>query len=101
MPSSFKSQMEKDFDNMMSVDEFAVDCYNARTAKTFGVIKTDVFISVDNEGMPLVSNTPIINLPLKYDIKQKDILTIESINFNVYEVQQDGIGGQDVYLKYA
>lgn len=101
MPLNFKDQLDKDFDNMMSVDEFAINCVVTRTAEEFGVIKTDVFIGVDDDGTPMTKDTPIINLPLKYDIVQDDILTIDSVTFNVYEVQQDGIGGQDVYLKYA
>ncbi len=101
MALSFDDLLDADFDNMMSIDEFAISCLNNRTSESFGVIKTDVFIGVDDEGMPITKDTPIINLPLKYDIKQDDILTIDSINFNVYEVQNDGIDGQDVYLKYA
>lgn len=101
MALNFEDQMDKDFDNMMTTIEFAVECLNSRTSVNFGVIKTDVFIGVDDEGMPMTKDMPIINLPLKYDIKQNDILTIDSVSFNVYEVQKDGINGQDVYLKYA
>lgn len=101
MALNFEDQLDKDFGNMMSVNEFAVTCTNSRTSDSFGVIKTDVFIGVDDEGIPLTKDTPIINLPLKFDIKQNDQLIIDSVNFIVYEVQPDGINGQDVYLKDA
>ena len=51
--------------------------------------------------MPITKDTPIINLQLKIDIKQHDMLRIDGIDFLVFEIQKDGIDGQDVYLKYA
>ena len=101
MPLNFDQQLVKDFDNMVNVKEFAINCTVTRTTETFGVIKTDVFIGVDDDGMPISKDTPIINLPLVVDIIQTDELTIDSVVFEVFEIQPDGIGGQDVYLKNA
>tara|TARA_B110000858_G_C17788281_1_gene468370 strand:+ start:994 stop:1296 length:303 start_codon:yes stop_codon:yes gene_type:complete len=99
--SSFKDQIGFDFNTMINTDEFASIVLNLRTNESFGAIKNDAYIGVDNEGMPITKDTPIINLQLKIDIKQHDMLRIDGIDFLVFEIQKDGIDGQDVYLKYA
>lgn len=98
---TFDEQVAKDFDNMVNPKEFAIVMVNLRTSASLNVIKTDVFVGIDEAGMPITKDTPIINLPLKYDIQQQDKLTHGDLTFIVYEVQKDGINGQDVYLKNA
>lgn len=100
MPT-FQEQLELDHDSMVNIDEFATLVVNARTNESFAAIKNNTFISISDEGVPLTKDTPILNLPLKIDIKQNDTLLLEGKNYIVFEVQQDGINGQDVYLKYA
>ena len=101
----FDDLLERDFDTMTSSKEFGVRCLNLRTNKSFSIIITDVFIDISDEGMPITKDNPIINLPIKNQIKQEDKLRItrkgNDFNFIVYQVQKDGIDGQDVYLKNA
>ena len=109
MISSFKDNLELDHLNMLSSDEFGDTCLNARTDLTFNIIKTDSFILVTEEGLPILEDKPMFNTSMKMedengvliptDIKQDDVLTIDSIDFTVRDVRKDGIGGFDVYLK--
>ncbi|MHA1193234.1 MAG: hypothetical protein ACTSP9_13210 [Promethearchaeota archaeon] len=94
---------------MISSNEFGVLCLNTRTTETFNIIKTDAFILITEEGLPIIEDKPMFNTSMKMidsngdiittDIKQDDILTIETKNFKVRDVRKDGIGGSDIYLK--
>lgn len=99
MPSSFNDNLVSDHLNMISSDEFGVSCKNTRTGKTFDIIKTDAFISVTEEGLPIIEDKPMFNTIMSNDIKQEDSLTIDGKTFVVREVRKDGIGGIDIYLK--
>jgi len=109
MVKSFNDILESDHLNMISSNEFGVLCLNTRTAETFNIIKTDAFILVTEEGLPIIEDKPMFNTSLKMidsggllistDIKQNDTLTIESKSFIVRDVRKDGIGGIDIYLK--
>ena len=106
---SFKDTLESDHLNMLSSDEFGDACLNTRTFETFNIIKTDAFIRVTEEGLAIIEDQPMFNTSMKMidsdgvtistDIKQEDVLTIDSKDFKVREVRKDGIGGYDVYLK--
>ena len=107
--SGFKDNLELDHLNMLSSYEFGDACFNARTDLTFNIIKTDAFILVTEEGLPIIEDKPMFNTSMlmedengvlvSTDIKQEDILTIESKDFKVRDVRKDGIGGLDIYLK--
>jgi len=107
--SSFFDILESDHLNMISSNEFGVLCLNTRTTETFNIIKTDAFILITEEGLPIIEDKPMFNTSMKMidsngdiittDIKQDDILTIETKNFKVRDVRKDGIGGFDIYLK--
>lgn len=94
---------------MLSSNEFGILCLNTRTTETFNIIKTDAFILITEEGLPISEDKPMFNTSLKMidsggnlistDIKQDDVLTIESKSFKVRIAQKDGIGGLDIYLK--
>ena len=94
---------------MLSSNEFGILCLNTRTTETFNIIKTDAFILVTEEGLPISEDKPMFNTSMKMidgdgvlidtDIKQDDVLTIESKNFIVRIAKPDGIGGFDIYLK--
>lgn len=94
---------------MLNSNEFGILCLNTRTNETFNIIKTDAFILVTEEGLPISEDKPMFNTSMKMingdgvlistDIKQDDILTIESKTFKVRIAQKDGIGGLDIYLK--
>ena len=109
MPLSFKDILESDHQNMLSPDEFGTLCLNNRTGLTFNIIKTDTFIEITEEGLPIIEDTPMFNTSIKMkdsngviistDIKDDDVLTIESATFIVRKVLKDGIGGLDIYLK--
>ena len=101
MALNFKQQQAKDFSGMLNTSEFAVACLNTRTTLVFGVIFNHAYIGVNDEGLPIVNDTPVINMQDTIDIKINDMLTIESSSYIVFEVRNDGIGGQDVYLKNA
>ena len=106
---NFKDTLETDHLNMLSTDEFAYSCLNNRTGESFSIIKTDAFLSVDDGGLAIVEDKPMFNTSKKMidsnddlvdtDIKQYDTLTIDSVDYIVRDVRQDGIGGLDVYLK--
>lgn len=107
--SGFKDNLELDHLNMLSSDEFGDACLNTRTDLTFNIIKTDSFILVTEEGLAIIEDKPMFNTSMQMedengvliptDIKQDDVLTIDSSDFIVREVRKDGIGGFDVYLK--
>lgn len=106
---SFKDTLNSDHLNMLSSDEFGVSCLNTRTGESFDIIKTDAFILVTEEGLPIIEDKPMFNtsnvmvdsggVTIPTDIKQEDVLTIENKNFKVRDVRKDGIGGLDIYLK--
>jgi len=95
----FDDVIESDHVNMLNSKEFGASCKNTRTDKTFDVIKTDAFILVDEQGLPIIEDQPMFNTSQANDIKQHDELTINAITYKVREVRKDGIGGIDVYLK--
>jgi len=107
--SSFFDILESDHLNMLSSNEFGILCLNTRTTETFNIIKTDAFILVTEEGLPISEDKPMFNTSMKMidgdgdlistDIKQDDVLTIESKSFKVRIAKKDGIGGFDIYLK--
>lgn len=109
MALSFKDTVEFDHLNMLSSDEFGDACLNTRTGLTFNIIKTDAFVMVTSEGIPITEDKPMFNTSLKMmdtngslivtDIKQNDVLTINAKNYTVRETRKDGIGGIDIYLK--
>ena len=106
---TFDDSIESDHLNMLTSKEFGVSCLNTRTGETFDIIKTDAFISVTEEGLPISEDKPMFNTSKKMknsvgvvintDILQDDILTIQGANFRVQDVRNDGIGGFDIYLK--
>ncbi len=98
MPS-FNDTLDSDHLNMLSSNEFGTACLNTRTALTFDIIKTDAFIRVTEEGLPIIEDKPMFNTIMSNDIKQEDVLTIEGKSFKVRDVRKDGIGGIDIYLK--
>lgn len=109
MPIGFDDTIESDHLNMLTSKEFGVSCLNTRTGETFDIIKTDAFISVTEQGLPISEDKPMFNTSKKMidqtgnvidtDILQDDVLTILGANFRVNDVRNDGIGGFDIYLK--
>ena len=109
MLKSFNDTLEADHLNMLNSFEFGVACLNTRTNETFNIIKTDAFVLVTQEGLPITEDKPMFNTSEKMidvngneiatDIKQEDVLTIDSVDFKVRDVRRDGIGGIDIYLK--
>jgi hypothetical protein len=105
----FDDTLENDHLNMLSINEFGTQCFNNRNSQTISVIKTNAFIQMNNEGLPITSETPMFNTSELYldengnksdvDILQDDLLTIESKDYYVFDVRKDGIGGLDIYLK--
>lgn len=106
---SFDDTLESDHLNMITSDEFGVECLNTRTTETFDIIKTDAFVLVTEQGLPIIEDKPMFNTSMKMldqtgtlistDVKQNDVLTIETKSFKVRDVRKDGIGGFDIYLK--
>lgn len=106
---SFDDIIEQDHFSILNTNEFAAECLNNSNSQVFNVIKTDAFISVDGEGLPIVEDVPMFNTSKKYldedgiiqdvEITQFDVLTIEGNNYRVRESRPDGIGGIDIYLK--
>lgn len=96
---AFKDTLVADHENMLNSNEFGVSCLNTRTSLAFDIIKTDAFIMVDEQGIPITEDKPMFNTIDSNDIKQKDILTIDGNSFKVRDVRKDGIGGLDIYLK--
>lgn len=109
MAISFNDTVESDHLNMLTSDEFGTLCENTRTGLTFDIIKTDAFIEINEGGLPIVEDKPMFNTSKKMlntngdiiatDIQPDDTITIESKNFIVREVRNDGIGAFDIYLK--
>ena len=107
--ASFKDNLELDHLKMLNSDEFGDTCLNTRTGLTFNIIKTDAFILVTEEGVPIIEDNPMFNTSINMldsngdliptDIKQEDVLTINAKSFKVRDVRKDGIGGFDIYLK--
>lgn len=107
--AGFKDTLEVDHLNMLSSDEFGDTCLNTRTGLIFNIIKTDAFILVTEEGLPIIEDKPMFNTSLNMldsngdliptDVKQEDVLTINAKSFKVRDVRKDGIGGFDIYLK--
>lgn len=107
--SIFDDTLQSDHLNMLNSNEFGVICLNTRTDETFDIIKTDAFILVDEQGLPIIEDQPMFNTSMQMvdsngvtistDIKQNDVLVIESKSFKVRESRKDGIGGFDIYLK--
>lgn len=105
----FKNSLVADHLGMLSSDEFGDTCLNNRTGETFEIIKTDTFVDIQENGIPIIEEKPMFNTCnvmtnslgniITTDIKQFDTLIIDSINYIVREVKQDGIGGLDIYLK--
>ena len=106
---TFDDALDSDHLNMLNSSEFGSSCLNTRTGKNFDIIKTDAFVLITEEGLPIIEDKPMFNTSMKMidslgaviatDIKQDDVLTIDSKNFIVREVRKDGIGGIDIYLK--
>ena len=106
---NFDDTLENDHLNMLTTNEFGVSCLNTRNSQEFSIIKTEAFIQIDGEGLPITTEKPMFNTSLKFkdandnlidiDIKQDDILAIESKNYLVFDIRKDGIGGIDIYLK--
>ena len=96
---SFNDTLNQDHQNMLSSSEFGISCLNARTSLKFDVIKTDAFILVDEQGLPIIEDKPMFNTIASNDIKQDDRLTIDGIDYIVRDIRKDGIGGIDIYLK--
>ena len=99
MALSFDEMMKADHANMLNASEFGTPCVNTRTGDTFNIIKTDAFVSVSDDGIPITEEKPMFNTLETNDIKQNDILTIGVKNYRVRDVRKDGIGGIDIYLK--
>lgn len=104
----FNDVIENDFLGMLSNKEFAITCINTNNGQVFNIIKTDTFISIEEAGLPLIEDKPMFNTSKKHlfegnlietIIKQHNILTIESKNYIVKDIRNDGIGGFDIYLK--
>lgn len=98
---NFKQQLQNDFNVMLDSNYFGVSCLNTRTNLSFDVIFNDIYTSINDEGLPITENIPMISTKKTNDIKQNDVLTIDNKNYIVFEVQQDGISGLDIRLKYA
>ena len=105
---SFNDSLERDHQSMLNKEEFGSLCLNTRNNQTFVIIKTEAYIQIDSEGLPITSDQPMFNtskkilfnkLYVNLDIKQNDILTISTKNFRVFDIRNDGIGGIDIYLK--
>lgn len=97
----FKQQLQNDFDYMLDSNYFGVRCLNTRTNLNFDAIFNDIYTSINDEGLPITENIPMISTKETNDIRQNDVLTIDNKNYIVFEVQRDGISGLDVRLKYA
>lgn len=106
---SFGDMIEKDHLNMLTNKEFGTQCVNTSNSQTFDIIKTNAFIEITSEGLPIIEDKPMFNTSLKHldengdlidtVIKQNDSLVIESITYFVRDIRLDGIGGMDIYLK--
>jgi len=105
---SFNDSLENDHQSMLNSNEFGTICLNNRSGQTFNIIKTDSFVQIDSEGLPISSEKPMFNTSLKVydndvlvdiDIKQNDTLLIETVTYKVFDIRKDGIGGLDIYLK--
>ena len=99
MALSFNAMMAKDHSNMLNANEFGTPCTNTRTNLSFTIIKTDAFVSISDDGIPITEDNPMFNTLEINDIKQNDILTIDAKSYRVRDVRRDGIGGIDIYLK--
>ena len=109
MPIGFDDTIESDHLNMLTSKEFGVACLNTRTSETFDIIKTDAFVLVNEQGLVDTTEKPMFNTSknminalgtlVPTDIKQYDTLTIDSLNYIVRDIKEDGIGGFDIYLK--
>ena len=99
MALSFDEMMKADHANMLSANEFGTPCTNTRTTLTFNIIKTDAFVSISDDGIPITEEKPMFNTLETNDIKQNDTLTIGLKTYRVRDVRKDGIGGIDIYLK--
>lgn len=104
----FDDSLKNDFQGMLNLKEFAKTCLNNRTLKSFNVIITDGYVLLDAEGLPTMSDKPLITTSryilddgvyIELDIKQDDILTIEGKNYRIFEIRKDGFDGYDIYLK--
>lgn len=99
MATSFNEMMKIDHANMLSSNDFGTPCLNNRTSVIFNIIKTDAFVSISDDGIPITEEKPMFNTLESSDIKQNDILTIDATNYKVRDIRRDGIGGIDIYLK--
>lgn len=100
--------LKNDHLTMLNSKEFGSVCVNSTQNQTLNIIKTDAFVEITSEGLPIIETTPMFNTSLKHlkdgilintVIKQNDILVIDGISYLVREVRNDGIGGIDIYLK--
>lgn len=105
---SFNDLQERDHQSMLNNNEFGSICLNNRSGQTFNIIKTEAYIQIDAEGLPITSEKPMFNTSKKVlvngvyvdlDLLQDDILTIEGIDYRVFDARNDGIDGIDIYLK--
>ena len=106
---SFDDTLGTDHLNMLNSKEFGDVCLNTNNSQTFDIIKTDAFVLVDEGGLPIVEDKPMFNTSLKHKdllgdiidtvIVRFNVLTINSKNYIVRDVRNDGIGGIDIYLK--
>lgn len=106
---TFKDTLENDHLNMITSNEFGEVCINNRNNQVFNVIKTNAYVEISGEGIPISSDKPMFNTSEKFinnigvlealDIKQDDTVTIDSKEFYVFDIRPDGIGGLDIYLK--
>ena len=99
MALSFDEMIANDHEMMMNVNEFGISCTNTRTSRTFSVIKTDAFVSVNDDGIAITEDAPMFNTLFMNDVKQNDVLVIDGKEYRVRDIKRDGIGGKDIYLK--
>lgn len=104
---SFNDSLEKDHQSMLNIKEFGSICLNTRNSQTFKIIKTEAYIQIDGEGLPITSDKPMFNTSKKVlendiyvdlDLIQDDVITIDGINYLVFDCRPDGIDGIDIYL---
>jgi len=105
----FDDVLLNDHFGMINNKEFGVKCTNTSNNQVFNIIKTDSFVLVSDEGLPIVEDKPMFNTSEKFkddlgviqtnSISQYDKLMIDGSFYTVREVRRDGIGGLDIYLK--
>ena len=107
--SNFDDMLANDHLGMVTNKEFGKSCYNRNSLQTFNVIKTDTYVTVDeNTGIPIIDDKPMFNTPKQHledgilvdtILNHDDILEIENKTYKIRETKKDGIDGIDIYLK--